>query len=296
MQVIFSCENKTYMWWQAELLHYSLARTGMDAQLTALVSPDGGMRNTFTCATQDVRSYKNECDGEPLMVLNKPGAIAEWAAAGSCSDETVLIVDPDTVFHAAIGAPASIPHGEAYSEEHEYMAVDIPANKLVLDRHCSASCRSRVQPVGIYILTSRSILVELARRWLQRAVEIASDPVCRQALSGTGWLSDMWGYVIAAAELGIHHHICELSQVTGSNSLARPLTHYCYPLMANPQQRWDPETQDPLLWSKWHYQPWASPPDPALSANEGRFVLQLLSELVQRKAYEASYAAVESAT
>lgn len=287
MQVIFSCEDKTYMWWQAELLRYSFSRTGMTAALTALVSPDPHGGNSFSGNVLRVQSYAAACDGPPLMVLNKPGSIAEWAALDSQSDETVLIVDPDTVFHQPIPNPGSIPTGQAYSEAHEYMLPDSPQNKLVLERHCPPSCRALVQPVGIYILIARSSLVELANRWLQRSIEIASDKTCRDALAGTGWLSDMWGYTIAAAELGIRHHICGLSQVTGSNSLARPLTHYCYPLMANPQQRWHPSTQDPLLWSKWHYQPWAQPPNPSLSVAEGRFLLQQLSELVRLKAEDA---------
>ena len=298
MQVIFSCEDKRYMWWQAELLQYSFARSGMKARLTALVSPGDEERNEFTGNTLRVRSYKELCQGEPLMVLNKPGAIAEWAALDGDSAETVLIVDPDSVFHRPIPDVGPIPAGEAYSEEHDYMAVDVPANKLVIERHCKAAARANIQPVGIYILLRRSSLVELSRLWLERAVEIASDPVCREALAGTGWLSDMWGYAIAAAELGIRHHIRGFSQVTGANSLAMPIVHYCYPLLADPYQRWHPETQTPLLWSKWHYQPWSWPPNPESSIGEGRVLLQQLGELVslkcaavQRSASPAPFAA-----
>lgn len=283
MQVIFSCEDKAYMWWQAELLQYSFAKSGMKAQLTALVSPNGAERNAFTGNTVRVASYKELCEREPLMVLNKPGAIAEWAMRDSGSQESVLIVDPDSVFHRPVHDVGPIAPGEAYSEEHDYMAVDIPANRLVIERHCPVEVRSRIQPVGIYVLVNRATLVELSRRWLEKAVEIASDPVCREALSGTGWLSDMWGYAIAAAELGIRHNIRGFSQVTGSNSLQFPIVHYCYPLLVNPEERWHPESRTPLLWSKWHYQPWSPPPHPAHSIAEGRFVLQQLWELAVLK-------------
>ena len=294
MQVIFSCEDKRYMWWQAELLEYSFARCGMDARLTALVSPDNEEPNAFTAETMRVASYKHLCGGAPLMVLNKPGAIAEWAALEPDSRETVLIVDPDSVFHRSVPDLGPIALGEAYSEPHEYMAVDIPANRLVIERHCRAACRAQIQPVGIYILIDRASLLHLARLWLQRSVEIAADPVCREALSGTGWLSDMWGYAIAAAELGIRHRLRGFSQVTGSNSLERPIVHFCYPLLVDPYQRWHPETRTPLLWSKWHYQPWSESPDPASSLAEGRFLLQQLSELVALKRLQARVPRVES--
>ncbi len=283
MQVIFSCEDKTYMWWQAELLHYTFVKAGMQACLTALVAATGEQENAFTCNTLRVSNYKDKCSGQPLLCLNKPGGIAEWASLDGPADETVLIVDPDSVFLRQVPDVGPIPDGEAYSEEHEYMGVDIPANKLVIDRHCKPSFRAAVQPVGIYILINRAGRGELSRLWLQRSIEIVSDPVCREALAGTGWLSDMWGYAIAAAELGIRHHIRGFSQVTGSNSVERPIIHYCYPLLIEPAQRWAPDTQTAILWSKWHYQPWSAPPNPAASRGEGEILLQLLCELVDMK-------------
>ena len=280
MQVIFSCEDKTYMWWQAELLHYTFVKTGMRAQLTAVVAPTDEQANAFTCNTFRVSNYKDNCSNGPLLCLNKPGGIAEWASLDGPPDETVLIVDPDSILLGQVADLGPIPDGEAYSEEHDYMGVDFPANKLVIDRHCKPASRGSVQPVGIYILINRRSLAELARLWLQRSIEIASDPVCREALAGTGWLSDMWGYAIAAAELGIRHHIRGFSQVTGSNSLERPITHYCFPLLVDPNQRWAPDTQTPILWSKWHYVPWSDPPNPTASSGEGRVLLERLWELV----------------
>jgi hypothetical protein len=278
MQVIFSCDDKTYMWWQAELLHHTFVKSGMRAGLTALSAPSDEPGPAFTCDVFRASCYKDKCSGKPLLCLNKPGGVAEWARLVGSSDETVMIVDPDSVFLREVPDVGPIADGEAYSEEHDYMGLDIPANKLVIDRHCKAAYRGGVQPVGIYIMINRACLVELSRLWLERSVEIASDPVCREALAGTGWLSDMWGYAIAAAELGIRHHIREFSQVTGSHSLERPITHYCYPLLVDPAQRWSPDTQVPLLWSKWHYVPWGDPPKAAASCCEGANLLEQLQE------------------
>jgi hypothetical protein len=274
------------MWWQAEFLHYTYTIAGMNAKLTALVAATDEPEKEFTCNTVRVANYKDSIPDAPLLVLNKPGGIAEWAALDGPRDETILIVDPDSMFVRPLFDPGPIPAGEAYSETHDYMHVDILKNKTVIDRHCRPELRAKVQPVGIYIFVNRACLVELGRRWLQKSIEIADDPVCRDALSGTGWLSDMWGYTIAAAELGIHHHLRNFSQVTGSDSLNNPITHYCFPLMEKHDGLWVPETQKPILWSKWHYRPWEDPPDPISTTLEGELLLERLRAMVEMKRSE----------
>ncbi len=288
MQVIFSCENTTYMWWQAEFLHYTYVQAGMDAELTALVAATEGAEIEFTCNSVRVANYKHSVPNAPILTLNKPGGIAEWAALDGPRDETVLIVDPDSVFVRPILDPGPLAAGQAYSEMHDYMSVDIPGNRTVIRRHCRQELRARVQPVGIYILINRACLAELAIRWLQKSIEIGADPVSREALRGTGWLSDMWGYAIAAAELGIHHHLTDFSQMTGSDSLHNPIVHYCFPLMENREDFWEPDTQKPVLWSKWTYAPWETPPDPAGTTVEGAFLLERLREFINARNAEST--------
>jgi len=283
VQVIFSCENSGYMWWQAEFLHYTFVQTGMDAELTGLVAATEDPEIVFPCNTVRVANYKDSVPNATVLTLNKPGGIAEWAALDGPRDETVLIVDPDSVFVRPIVDPGPLAAGEAYSEEHDYMNVDIPGNRAVIDRHCREEFRAKVQPVGVYICINRACLAELALRWLQKSIEIAADPVCREALSGTGWLSDMLGYVIAAAELGIHHHLRGFSQVTGSDSLQNPITHYCFPLMESRDNFWEPDTQKPVLWSKWTYRPWEDPPNFACTTVEGQFLLERLRDLIRAR-------------
>ncbi len=283
MHVIFSCENTWYMWWQAEFLHYTYSIAGMQADLTALVAKTDEAAKKFACNMFPVANHKDSVPNATLLTLNKPGGIAEWAALDGPRDETILIVDPDSMFVRPVTDPGPIPADQAYSEEHDYMSVDIPRNRTVLDRHCREEVRARVQPVGIYILINRACLAALARRWLQKSMDIMADTICRDALDGTGWLSDMWGYSIAAAELGIHHHIRGFSQVTGSDSLANPITHYCYPLMERKDGAWHSGTRKPILWSKWFYTPWNDPPDPVGATDEGKLLLQRLQGLAKAR-------------
>jgi hypothetical protein len=271
------------MWWQAELLHHTYLIAGMQAELTALVAATGEPERNFSCNSVVVANYKDSVPGLPVLTLNKPGGIAEWAAMDGPRDETILIVDPDSIFTSQICDPGPMSAEDVYSEEHDYMCPNIPKNRTVLDRHCRPELLPKIQPVGIYILITRATLFDLAQRWLQKSIEIAADPVCREALRGTGWLSDMWGYVIAAAELGIRHKLMDFSQTTGSNSLQNPITHYCYPLMRRHDGPWETDTQKPILWTKWHYEPWNDPPESADTTLEGQLLLESLRDLVHVK-------------
>jgi hypothetical protein len=280
VEVIFSCENTEYMWWQAEFLHYTYRKVGMKAQLIALVSQTDEAARQFSSFSALLSNYKNYLGAQPYPPLNKPGGISEWLATDDSNDDPVLIVDPDSVFVDKVFDPGRLPDGVAYAEAHDYMASDLPANKVVLERHCRHELRSRVQPVGIYILINKRDLRRLAPLWFQKSIDIRSDSICRRALPDDGWVSEMWGYTIAAAELGICHHICRLSQVTGSNCLDYPITHYCYPLAEHQDRIWTRSQQNKVLWSKWSYQPWELPPASASITIEGSNLLNCLAELV----------------
>jgi len=211
--------------------------------------------------------------------FNKPGSIAEWMAADGPEEDTVFIIDPDSAFVGIIADPGPLPLGEACAQSYDYMDISLPMSQTVVNRHCRQEARDRVQPVGIYIMINKSDLAQLAPRWLQKTIEIRDDDFCRNALPYEGWISDMWAYAIVAAELGIRHRITNFSQMTGSNSLAYPIIHYCFPVLTEPDQWWDPGRNQTKVWSKWDYKPWNLPPACAAGTVEGRALLDNLTEL-----------------
>jgi hypothetical protein len=283
VRVIFSCENTAYMRWQAEFLHFTYRRASMQSQLTALVSATGEALSGFTCETFSVANYKNCVAGETYTPLNKPGGIAEWAVhAGMPSDEPVLIVDTDSAFLRAVPDSGPLRPGEAYADAHDYMAPELPFNQQVLRRHCRPGLLERVQPVGIYMLLRRDDLAAVAPLWLQKTIDIKTDRVCMSGMPSEGWIIEMLAYAIAAAEIGICHHISHFAQTTGSDSVERPIIHYCFPLNAS-GALWHPEQEEPILWSKWSYKPWDHPPVAAVPTVEGRELLIQLAELALTK-------------
>jgi hypothetical protein len=279
MHVVFSCENTQYMWWQAELLQYTYSKVGMQSELTALVSATGEPARNFTCSSMEVSNYESHGVTGIFKPFNKPGSIAEWAAAGGPEEDTVFIIDPDSAFVGIVPDPGPLPLGEACAQSHDYMDLSLPMSQTVLNRHCSQEARGRVQPVGIYIMINKTDLARLAPRWLQKTIDIRDDEICRNALPDQAWISDMWAYAIVAAELGIRHHITSFSQMTCSNCLAYPIIHYCFPVLAEPDQWWDPSRNQTRLWSKWDYKPWDLPPASAAGSVEGRALLDNLTEL-----------------
>jgi len=282
VQVIFSSENTAYMRWQAELLHYTYARSGMCAPLTALVSATHEPVHGFSCETFPVSNYKHLLPGEVYEPLNKPGGIREWASSAGRGEEPVLIVDPDTVFLCPVPDPAPLRRGEALADLHDYMQPGLAYNRMVLERHCRRECRALVQPVGIYLLIRRDDLAAIAPRWLEKAIEIRSDRACRAKMPHGGWISEMLGYAIAAAECGVRHRISRFAQTTGSGSLYNPLIHYCFPINAS-GRHWQKGQQEPVLWSKWDYRPWEHPPAAQGATPEGRELLRSLAELAAVK-------------
>jgi hypothetical protein len=286
VRVIFSCENTAYMRWQAELLHYTYARSGMREQLTALVSETDEPLNGFTCETFPVSNYKSRLADDTYQPLNKPGGICEWVARGGRRSESILIVDPDSFFVCPISDSGPLRRGEAFADAHGYMRPDLSFNRLVLDRHCSRERRALVQPVGIYVLIRRDDLTALGPRWLEKTMDIRSDKVCRAKLPDSGWISEMLAYAIAAAECGIRHRISRFAQSTGTGSLECPIIHYCFPVNSSGRD-WQKEQQEKVLWSKWDYKPWEHPPVDRATTTESRELLCGLAELAAKKRGEA---------
>jgi hypothetical protein len=63
----------------------------------------------------------------------------------------------------------------------------------------------------------------------------------------------MWGYTIAATEMGLRHKLRELARVQGEDQADLPIVHYCY-ASSCAEHDWH--------WDKRNYRPWERVPDP----------------------------------
>jgi len=102
----------------------------------------------------------------------------------------VLIVDPDSVFMRAVLDPGPLLSGEAHADAHDYMRPELSYNQMVIERHSRREFRALVQPVGVYVLIRKDDLATISPRWLEKAMEIRSDKVCRAMMPHSGWISE----------------------------------------------------------------------------------------------------------
>ena len=93
---------------------------------------------------------------------------------------------------------------------------------------------------------------QLIPLWIEKTEDIRNDPTSRELLGG-GWIADMWGYTIAATEMGLRHKLRELARVQGEDQADLPIVHYCYASSCG-ECDWH--------WDKRNYRPWERVPDP----------------------------------
>jgi hypothetical protein len=184
--------------------------------------------------------------GDDYAPYNKPSALLAWLRTTPPADDTVLLLDPDCIFVAPLTNEAV--RGEPIAQPLSYMHPD----PTVLARHCRR--RSLVCGVGVPIVIHRDDLAALAAPWLEKTESIRDDPRSRALV---GWVAEMWGYVFAAAELGLRHRMRALARFSTEDQVDLPLIHYCYASTVA-EGNWS--------WDKRSYRPWRRVDDPPPSA------------------------------
>ena len=285
MHTVFSIGNNRYQRWQAQLLAYSHRRARQPGRLTCLVS---GLHNPEPVIDTNFFTpnyFPHPVTGDRYAAYNKPAALLAWLRQAPPHEETILLVDPDCVFLTALDGVAE--RGRAVAQPVFYMNLRerpnparppagrtpvLPINWAPVDAIISKYCRrpERVQGVGIPTLLHRDDLAALAPLWLAKTEMIRNDADLRDAI---GWIAEMWGYCLAAAELGLEHEERHLACFATEDRDDLPLVHYCYD-PSDPDGHW--------TWGKRTYQPWTRVPDPPADVPRGgQAVIRLLNAFVE---------------
>lgn len=268
IRTVISVDDSVYLHWQSQLLRHSHAKVRQSGPLTRLVATNAAesIRPIEGFETVPTRAYSpHPVSGDHYPPYNKPGSLAEWLASTPVIEDTLLLIDPDCVFMQA--TDVEVPVGRPIGEIISYMDPAGPDGTLVIERHCRKHKR-RVQPLGIPIFIAPADLRALCPRWYELTCQIREDP---PSLAAVGWTSEMWGYSIAAAELGLHHEMQSHSRVQFDDFVDRPILNYCYE-STNAAKTW--------RWTKREYQAWSTPiPAPDDVPAAGRFLHLLLQEV-----------------
>jgi hypothetical protein len=269
VHTVFSVDGSLYHRWQADLLAFSHRRVAQAGPLTRLWSASE-RPVPFAGRTFRAESFSpHPISGDEYPPYNKPRALQAWLQEAPPAEDALLLLDPDCVFISPLAA--SVPRGMPIAQPMDYL--DPARDATLTRRHCRKP--ELAQGVGIPILIHREDMVELAPLWLKRTEEIRDDRKSREL---AGWVAEMWGYIFAAADLGLLHTTRQIAHFQMESRADLPLIHYCNPA-SDPSGRW--------AWDKRGYIPWECVPEPpATIPLSTRVLIKLVNEWAARKGYQ----------
>jgi peptidyl serine alpha-galactosyltransferase len=271
IHTVFSVDGSLYQRWQADLLAFSHEKSGQPGPLTRLLSANGPP-TPFAGRTFQTNPYSpHPVSGEYYPPYNKPEALRAWLREVPLEEEVVLLLDPDCLFLQPL--TGSVSRGNPIAHPIEFMN---PARHAeLLEKHCLNP--ELVDNVGVPILIHKDDLAAVAPLWLEKTEEIRNDPRSLYLTDG-GWIAEMCGYTLAAAEIGLRHTVRELSRFQMDYRADLPTIHYSY-TSSDPAKRW--------VWDKRAYEPWERVPDPPDEVPLATKVLiGLLNEWVARQEHQ----------
>lgn len=279
---VFSTQDSPYQNWQSDLLEYSWKQAGQEGELVRLVASDGRKklpqhRHAQTIATQPWETHPNTGDWYP--VYNKPASLLEWLYRDRPFG-TVLLIDPDCVFRKPINREVD----EGYPAAQKWVkfqpgSADSPFGLgerfAFLSRYC-ANTEPRAQGVMIPTLIHTNDLRRIIGRWLELCGVIREQ--VRDHKGERMWESDMFAYIVAAAEYGLVHELADLGIATNwppDSVPDAPMIHYCHPIRSRDGEE---------MLAKGNYKPWTRIDDPSRAEpGYGRDLLTLLNDYIDSR-------------
>lgn len=254
---VFSTNDTPYMQWQSDLLEYSWKRVRQEGTLIRLVATNNpttlpNQKHAHCIATQSWDTHPDTGDFYPIY--NKPASLLEWVFTHR-PEGTVLLLDPDCVFrkrveqHVSPGYPASqtwveFSTGRPSSESPFGFGKDFS----FLNDFCARADMS-VDAVMIPTLIHTSDLRKICARWLEHCSTIRQN--YRNRNGEPIRESDMYAYLVAAAEYGLQHTPLSLGVCNNwkpESAPGAPIIHYCQPIT---------EKDGRKIFGKRDYAPWS---------------------------------------
>lgn len=268
VHTVFSIDGSLYQRWQADLLAYTHRKVKQPGPLTRLYSAPGTPPD-FDGNTFQTEPYSpHPTTSDDYRPYNRIGALSAWMTALAPPEDTLLLLDPDCVFITA--CDESVERGRPVAHPIYYMDDVNEAHPEFLQRHGYRA--EQVQGMGVPLLIHRDDLRAVLPLYMAKTEEIRDDPASREL---AGWMSDMWGYAFACADLGLRHELRELSRWQMENDTDAPFIHYCY-ASKSAQEEWQ--------WDKRTYRPWTPIPTPPSDVSRASVALvSLVNELAERQ-------------
>jgi len=255
MHTVFSTECTSFFDWQSLGLFYShqeVLQPGYITRLMACDHPAGyaGANIGPTHVHPNYGSPKNNYVHDHYTPYNKPGALQHWLETimdepgrTEPPPEYVLIVDPDTIFRKPVDChrELGVRPGVVASSPRPYLE---GVDNGMAAQFVSPEAVGRIDKVGGFLCLHIDDLRKVVPLWINFTVQIRKNPQRYWQIDGVGedfptgdqnvvrghapYISDMYGYAFAAAEVGLRHSIRQDVLLTpGNPPLHEPtLLHY----------------------------------------------------------------------
>ena len=218
MHTIFSTECNAYFDWQSLGLRYSHEKVKQLGPLTRLMACDKTPA-PGTHIVPDTHVHPNYAihprTKDAYSPYNKPYSIMHWLQHAKPTADYIVVLDADMIFRKSITtAMLGVEKGRPISAHYGYLVGVFHENYMkVKERVANVD---KAQQVGGFTVMHREDLERVAPRWLYWTEEVRRDPHSwantgdifnSNGKSGPPWLSEMYGYVFACAEVGLNFKV-----------------------------------------------------------------------------------------
>jgi len=166
-------------------------------------------------------------NGDVYQAYNRPVALVHWLAERRPTAEWTLILDPDMLLRQPfLLKDFAVPEGFAVASKYSYLRGVM--NELA-ERHISEIIPRedeyggpegrKADMAGAFMLIRTTDLVEVAPLWLKYTEDVRMDPMTiiytgygHEKVGEKQWASEMYGYVYAAAVVGVWHKLESTAQ------------------------------------------------------------------------------------
>ncbi len=257
LHTVFCAECTTYFDWKSAGVYYTHRTSGMPGKITRLLACSDEQRRVYPQRSIEMgptfihpNYVNNPHNHEQSGSYNKPAAVMHWSREAKIDEDYVLYIDADMLLRAPIDPVAlGARRGLVVSEHVHYLDMGI-SHHLLENFVPDASKAKWAKAAGWYHVFHIEDLRTIAPRWLHYCEQVRSNPqlywdmnhsksgwnALARALPGnipTGdayvhfgeapWISEMYGYVFAAAEAAIDTKLLTgLVQYTDYSSNAMP--------------------------------------------------------------------------
>ena len=235
LHIVFSAECNPLFDWHSVGVFHSFTTSRQHGNITRLLACAGDALREYPATNLDMGPtfvHRNMRD-DPLVdekgypSYNKPYSVMAWLAETPVAEDYVLMMDSDMVLREPLDPVAlGVARGRVVSAEYTYL---VGTTSGFSERFIAEKLVPRLAQVGGFHIFHREDLRAIAPLWREYTKRVRAfahsepDVFYRESMSpmekgGTAaeeavrkkqsmWHSEMYGYVFAAAEVGVTHRI-----------------------------------------------------------------------------------------